>query len=101
MAISKPRIPTTAYTTADLGASLPLLASGKVRELYKVDSKTLLFVASDRISAYDVIMQNVRSLSNPSLHQVYELTMTGSPEQRQSPYTHDSLLVRISAEADP
>jgi len=53
-----------AYTTADLGASLPLLASGKVRELYEVDSKTLLFVASDRISAYDVIMQNVRFLSN-------------------------------------
>ncbi|KAK5950316.1 Bifunctional purine biosynthetic protein ade1 [Knufia fluminis] len=47
-----------AYTRAELGASLPLLASGKVRELYEVDSKTLLFVASDRISAYDVIMKN-------------------------------------------
>lgn len=49
-----------AYTKADLGDSLPLLASGKVRELYVVDPKTLLFVASDRISAYDVIMQNVQ-----------------------------------------
>lgn len=38
---------------------LPLVASGKVRELYEIDSKTLLFVASDRISAYDVIMKNV------------------------------------------
>ncbi|KAK5087065.1 Bifunctional purine biosynthetic protein ade1 [Lithohypha guttulata] len=47
-----------AFTRPDLGEELPLLASGKVRELYEVDSKTLLFVASDRISAYDVIMQN-------------------------------------------
>ncbi|CAG8958851.1 hypothetical protein HYFRA_00011804 [Hymenoscyphus fraxineus] len=38
--------------------SLPKVATGKVRELYNVDDKTLLFVASDRISAYDVIMEN-------------------------------------------
>jgi len=42
----------------DLGQHLPLIASGKVRELYEVDAKTLLFVATDRISAYDVIMKN-------------------------------------------
>jgi phosphoribosylaminoimidazole-succinocarboxamide synthase len=39
---------------------LPKVAEGKVRDLYEVDGKTLLFVASDRISAYDVIMDNVR-----------------------------------------
>ncbi|OTA75569.1 hypothetical protein M434DRAFT_402643 [Hypoxylon sp. CO27-5] len=38
--------------------SLPKLAEGKVRDLYSVDDKTLLFVASDRISAYDVVMKN-------------------------------------------
>ena len=38
---------------------LPKIAEGKVRDLYEVDEKTLLFVASDRISAYDVIMANV------------------------------------------
>ncbi|KIW14147.1 phosphoribosylaminoimidazolesuccinocarboxamide synthase [Exophiala spinifera] len=47
-----------AFVKADLGNALPLVASGKVRELYSVDSKSLLFVASDRISAYDVIMEN-------------------------------------------
>lgn len=52
-----------AYTTANLGDSLPLLTSGKVRELYVIDSKKLLFVASDRISAYDVIMANVKYTS--------------------------------------
>ena len=44
---------------AVLAKSLPLIASGKVRELYEVNPNTLLFVASDRISAYDVIMDNV------------------------------------------
>ena len=48
-----------AYVKSDLQGTLPLVASGKVRELYEIDSKTLLFVATDRISAYDVIMENV------------------------------------------
>src|ERR1700739_478953 len=33
------------------------LASGKVRELYEVDDKHLLFVATDRISAFDYVLQ--------------------------------------------
>lgn len=37
---------------------IPLVARGKVRDIYEVDSQTLLFVATDRISAYDVVMQN-------------------------------------------
>jgi phosphoribosylaminoimidazole-succinocarboxamide synthase len=36
--------------------SLPLLRRGKVREMYAVDDQHLLMVASDRISAFDVIM---------------------------------------------
>ncbi|EXJ81835.1 phosphoribosylaminoimidazole-succinocarboxamide synthase [Capronia coronata CBS 617.96] len=47
-----------ALVNTDLGKALPLIASGKVRELYDVDAKTLLFVATDRISAYDVVMKN-------------------------------------------
>lgn len=38
---------------------LKLIARGKVRDLYEVDEKSLLFVATDRISAFDVIMNNV------------------------------------------
>jgi phosphoribosylaminoimidazole-succinocarboxamide synthase len=34
------------------------LASGKVRELYRVDDAHLLFVATDRISAYDYILDS-------------------------------------------
>lgn len=35
---------------------LPFLASGKVRDIYEVDAEHLLFVTSDRVSAFDVIM---------------------------------------------
>jgi phosphoribosylaminoimidazole-succinocarboxamide synthase len=35
---------------------LPLVARGKVRELYAVDDEHLLLVASDRLSAYDVVL---------------------------------------------
>jgi phosphoribosylaminoimidazole-succinocarboxamide synthase len=35
---------------------LPLVRRGKVREMYEVDADTLLMVASDRVSAFDVVM---------------------------------------------
>ncbi|MGD8320966.1 MAG: phosphoribosylaminoimidazolesuccinocarboxamide synthase [Gemmatimonadota bacterium] len=35
---------------------LPLLHRGKVRDVYEVDDDTLLMVASDRVSAFDVVM---------------------------------------------
>jgi phosphoribosylaminoimidazole-succinocarboxamide synthase len=36
---------------------LPLVRRGKVREVYAVDDRTLLLVASDRVSAFDVVLQ--------------------------------------------
>lgn len=36
--------------------SLPHLGSGKVREIYALDDAHLLFVATDRISAYDAVL---------------------------------------------
>jgi phosphoribosylaminoimidazole-succinocarboxamide synthase len=49
------------------------IASGKVREIYEVDGDRLLFVATDRISAYDVILDQPipdkgRVLTGVSLH---------------------------------
>jgi phosphoribosylaminoimidazole-succinocarboxamide synthase len=35
---------------------LPLLHRGKVRDVYEVDDHTLLMVASDRVSAFDVVL---------------------------------------------
>ncbi|HMA45070.1 MAG TPA: phosphoribosylaminoimidazolesuccinocarboxamide synthase [Gemmatimonadales bacterium] len=36
---------------------LPLVRRGKVREMYEVDGGTLLMVASDRVSAFDVVLR--------------------------------------------
>jgi phosphoribosylaminoimidazole-succinocarboxamide synthase len=47
--------PSTALHTSAL-TSLPLLARGKVRDNYAVGKDRILMVASDRISAFDVIM---------------------------------------------
>lgn len=43
-------------SAADL--DLPLVASGKVREIYALEDDRLLLVASDRISTYDVVHPN-------------------------------------------
>jgi phosphoribosylaminoimidazole-succinocarboxamide synthase len=53
--------------------ALPHIASGKVREIYEIDPQHLLFVATDRISAYDVILNQLipdkgRVLTGLSLH---------------------------------
>ena len=37
--------------------SLPLVSRGKVRDVYAVDGAHLLMITSDRISAFDVVMQ--------------------------------------------
>jgi len=46
---------TTALHTSSI-TSLPLIARGKVRENYAVGDDRILMVASDRLSAFDVIM---------------------------------------------
>uniref|UniRef100_UPI0032B2B522 phosphoribosylaminoimidazolesuccinocarboxamide synthase n=1 Tax=uncultured Aquincola sp. TaxID=886556 RepID=UPI0032B2B522 len=46
---------TAALHTSSI-TSLPLLARGKVRDNYAVGDDRLLMVASDRLSAFDVIM---------------------------------------------
>ncbi len=53
--------------------ALPHVASGKVRDIYEVDRDRLLFVASDRISAYDVVLPDLipdkgKVLTGLSLH---------------------------------
>ncbi len=39
--------------------SLPLHYRGKVRDIYKIDDEHWLIIASDRVSAFDVILPNV------------------------------------------
>jgi phosphoribosylaminoimidazole-succinocarboxamide synthase len=45
--------------TSSLALPFPLVHSGKVRDLYAVGDDQLLLVASDRLSAYDVILPTI------------------------------------------
>jgi hypothetical protein len=56
---SENKMSSEAIVSIDIEGKLPKVASGKVRDLFAIDDETLLFVASDRISAYDVVMENV------------------------------------------
>lgn len=49
---------TSAVTSLEV-QSLPLIYRGKVRDLYAVDDQHLLMVASDRLSAFDVILPTI------------------------------------------
>jgi phosphoribosylaminoimidazole-succinocarboxamide synthase len=49
---------------------LPLVARGKVRDIYAVDDDRLLLVATDRISAFDVVMQEAIPLKGIVLTQI-------------------------------
>ncbi|KAK7678145.1 Bifunctional purine biosynthetic protein ade1 [Cerrena zonata] len=63
--------------TTELDNILPLVARGKVRDIYEVDANTLLFVATDRISAYDVIMENGISSKEKLSEAKYKKQLSG------------------------
>jgi len=47
----------TTLLTTDIPA-VSLINRGKVRDVYRIDASRLLFIATDRISAFDVVMPN-------------------------------------------
>ena len=49
---------------------LPLVRRGKVRDVYEVDDARLLLVATDRVSAFDVVMREVIPYKGAVLTQV-------------------------------
>src|SRR3990172_10484133 len=53
----KASAPRSKVTLAESRLPLPLLRRGKVREVYEVDAGHLLLVATDRVSAFDVVMR--------------------------------------------
>lgn len=57
--------------------TLKLIARGKVRDIYEVENhpEALLFVATDRVSAFDVIMKNVSIPSLPYLSSITDLSV--------------------------
>ncbi len=55
--------------------SLPLLHSGKVRDIYDIDERYMLIVTTDRISAFDVIMPTPIAGKGIILNQVTQFWM--------------------------
>ncbi|HSS84619.1 MAG TPA: phosphoribosylaminoimidazolesuccinocarboxamide synthase, partial [Reyranella sp.] len=55
-------------TTSDL--PLRRIARGKVRDVYEVEGERLLLVATDRVSAYDVVMAEPIPMKGAVLTQV-------------------------------
>ena len=55
--------------------SLPLLHSGKVRDIYNIDDNYMLIVTTDRISAFDVIMPTPVTGKGIILNQVTQFWM--------------------------
>lgn len=51
-------------------SAYPLLSRGKVRDIYDVDEKTLLIVTTDRMSAFDVIMNEPIPYKGVILNQI-------------------------------
>ncbi|KAH0548662.1 hypothetical protein GP486_007795 [Trichoglossum hirsutum] len=80
-------------TETRLDGALPLVGRGKVRDMYQIDGETLLFVATDRISAYDVVMKNT---AHPGLKSHF-LTLRlppSIPVSLRPPFLHRSMQVR-------
>ncbi|MDD6181183.1 MAG: phosphoribosylaminoimidazolesuccinocarboxamide synthase [Desulfovibrionaceae bacterium] len=57
-------------TTRTEISTFPLLSRGKVRDIYDIDEKTLLIVTTDRMSAFDVIMNEPVPYKGVILNQI-------------------------------
>ena len=57
-------------TTKTEISTYPLLSRGKVRDIYDIDEKTLLIVTTDRMSAFDVIMDRPIPYKGVILNQI-------------------------------
>jgi phosphoribosylaminoimidazole-succinocarboxamide synthase len=61
---------TTTPALRESALPLPLLRRGKVREVYELGASELLLVASDRVSAFDIVMREAVPLKGAVLTQV-------------------------------
>ncbi len=79
---------------------LPLLRRGKVREVYEVDAGHLLLVASDRVSAFDIVMREPIPRKGAVLTQVsafwFEHLAPVAPSHYVTART-DEILARVPA----
>jgi len=78
--------------------NLKLLYSGKVRDLYEIDDKRMLMVASDRLSAFDVILPNPIPNKGIILTQISNFWFTKLQHIIPNHLLNDNLTQLISAD---
>ncbi|WP_274571531.1 phosphoribosylaminoimidazolesuccinocarboxamide synthase [Neisseria leonii] len=83
------------------GISLQKIYSGKVRDLYEIDDKRMLMVASDRLSAFDVILDDPIPGKGEILTQISNFWFDKLAHIMPNHFTGDSVYdVLPKAEAD-
>ena len=81
--------------------SLKKIYSGKVRDLYEIDDKRMLMVASDRLSAFDVILDDPIPRKGETLTQISNFWFNKLAHIMPNHFTGDSVYdVLPKAEAD-
>lgn len=75
---------------------LKLLARGKVRDIYHVEEGKLLFVATDRLSAFDVVMENVSPRDYSHDRKYLLMRWLGDPGKGKDSHSAQPFLVRAA-----
>ncbi len=81
--------------------NLPLIHKGKVRDVYQIDDKRLLMVASDRLSAFDVVLPDTIPNKGALLTQISNFWFAQSQDIIANHLTHTPVQeVIIGADKD-
>ena len=81
--------------------NLPLIHKGKVRDVYQIDDKHLLMVASDRLSAFDVVLPDTIPNKGALLTQISNFWFAQSQDIIANHLTHTPVQeVIIGADKD-
>ncbi|HHF6577996.1 TPA: phosphoribosylaminoimidazolesuccinocarboxamide synthase [Haemophilus influenzae] len=78
-------------TQQSLTLSLKKIYSGKVRDLYEIDDKRMLMVASDRLSAFDVILDDPIPRKGEILTQISNFWFNKLAQIMPNHFTGDSV----------
>lgn len=89
----------TTLHTSDL--ALPLLHRGKVRDVYELPGNRLLMVASDRLSAFDVVLPDPIPGKGEMLCQISNFWFDKTAHLCPNHLTHESVASVLPAGADP
>jgi phosphoribosylaminoimidazole-succinocarboxamide synthase len=93
------RVPTTLHTS-DL-PGLPLLHRGKVRDVYGLDEHRLLMVATDRLSAFDVVLPDPIPGKGEMLCQISNFWFDHTTHLMPNHLTHEDVATVLPAGVDP